>query len=277
LKAFFQWLVGRPGYKSRVSYADTEYFNLSEKETRIATARRRKSGPAIDQIRRVLASMPVQTDLERRDRAIIAFPLLTCARVGAIASFKLKHIDLATRKIEQDAREVKTKRSKTFTTYFFPVGDDLLEILVNWVNYLRNEKGWGDDDPLFPATEVAIGPNRRFVTVGLARKHWSGTAPVRRIFKDAFAKAGIPYANPHSFRNTLMDLAYHRRLSHEELKAWSQNFGHDGILTTVCSYGEVSPQRQAEIMRDLESPRPADSNKNDIAQRIVELASLLQT
>lgn len=55
LKAFFQWLAGQPGYKSRISYADAEYFNLSEKEIRIATARRRKSGPTIDQIRRVLA------------------------------------------------------------------------------------------------------------------------------------------------------------------------------------------------------------------------------
>ncbi len=277
LKAFFQWLAGQPGYKSRISYADAEYFNLSEKEIRIATARRCKSGPTIDQIRRVLASMPAQTDLERRDRAVIVFPLLTCARVGAIASFKLKHIDLAARKIEQDAREVKTKRSKTFTTNFFPVGDDLLEILVNWVSYLRTEKGWGDDDPLFPATEVAIGPNQRFVPIGLARKHWSGTASIRRIFKNAFAGAGVPYANPHGFRNTLMQLAYELRLSPEEMKAWSQNFGHDSILTTFCSYGEVSPHRQAEIMRDLATPRSADSSKNEIAQRLVELASQLQS
>ena len=123
----------------------------------------------------------------------------------------------------------------------------------------------------------AIGPDRRFVTVGLARKHWSGTAPIRRIFEDAFAKAGIPYANPHSFRNTLMELAYQRRLSHEELKAWSQNFGHDGILTTFCSYGEVSPHRQAKIMRELATPRLSVSIKNEIAQRLVELASQLQT
>ena len=95
----------------------------------------------------------------------------------------------------------------------------------------------GDDDPLFPATEVAIGPNQRFVPIGLARKHWIGTASIRRIFKDAFAGAGLPYANPHSFLNTLMQLAY-----------WSQNFRHDGILTTLGSYGE------AEIMRDLATP-----------------------
>jgi len=40
LKRFFIWLAGQPGYKSRISYSDAEYFNLSAKETRIAKARR---------------------------------------------------------------------------------------------------------------------------------------------------------------------------------------------------------------------------------------------
>jgi hypothetical protein len=70
----------------------------------------------------------------------------------------LKHIDLVGEKIEQDAREVKTKRSKTFTTCFFPVGDDIRRIVVDWVNFLQKEKLWGNDDPQFPATEVIHGP-----------------------------------------------------------------------------------------------------------------------
>ncbi len=40
LKAFFQWLSMQTGYKSRITYSDAEYFNLSEKEVRTATARR---------------------------------------------------------------------------------------------------------------------------------------------------------------------------------------------------------------------------------------------
>jgi hypothetical protein len=36
LKRFFIWLAGQPGYKSRISYSDAEYFNLSVKEIRIA-------------------------------------------------------------------------------------------------------------------------------------------------------------------------------------------------------------------------------------------------
>jgi site-specific recombinase XerD len=30
LRSFFTWLAGRPGYRSRLSYGDADYFNLSE-------------------------------------------------------------------------------------------------------------------------------------------------------------------------------------------------------------------------------------------------------
>src|ERR1051325_5413404 len=47
LKRFFVWLAGQPGYKSRISYADAEYFNLSAKETRIAKAHREERVPTL--------------------------------------------------------------------------------------------------------------------------------------------------------------------------------------------------------------------------------------
>ena len=73
--------------------------------------------------------MPSDTEIERRNRALIAFTLLTGARDSAIASMKLKHVDLIANSVSQDAREVNTKFSKTFTTFFFPVGDEILSIV----------------------------------------------------------------------------------------------------------------------------------------------------
>src|ERR1700733_13304998 len=119
LKRFFQWLAREPGYKSRIQYSDAEYFNLSDKDTRIATAQREPRVPTLEQIKHVIQTMPTKTEVERRNRALIAFTLLTGARDSAIASMKLKHIDLIERCVRQDAREVKTKFSKTFSTYFF--------------------------------------------------------------------------------------------------------------------------------------------------------------
>jgi len=178
LKHFFQWLAREPGYKSRIQYSDAEYFNLSDKDTRIATAKRQKKVPTIEQIKHVIWSMPKDTKLERRNRALIAFTLLTGARDSAIASMKLKHVDILTGCVNQDAREVKTKFSKTFTTFFFPVGEDVQEIVTGWVGYLRNELLWGNDDPLFPATRIEVGELQQFEAVGLTRKHWSTTSPI---------------------------------------------------------------------------------------------------
>jgi hypothetical protein len=81
--------------------------------------------------------------------------------------------------------------------------------------------------------------------------HWSNAGPIRAIFRKAFERAGIPYANPHSFRATLAGLGEKRCRSAEEFKAWSQNMGHEGVLTTFTSYGEVSRERQAVIIRSL--------------------------
>ena len=166
--------------------------------------------------------MPATTDIERRDRALVAFTILTGARDGAIASFKLRHIDLAEGKMDQDARDVQTKFSKSFVTTFFPVGDDIRTVVVDWVNYLRAEKLWGLDDPLFPATKVAVGEKLGFEAAGLDRKHWSSAGPIRTVFKEAFASVGLPYFNPHSFRKTLALLGGQRCKTPEEYKAWSQ-------------------------------------------------------
>ena len=255
LKKFFEWLAREPGYKSRLQYSDAEYFNISNKDMRIATARREKAAPTIEQIKHVIQFMPEHTDIERRNKALIAFTLLTGARDGALASIKLKHVNLIDGSVFQDARDVNTKFSKTFITYFFPVGDDIRQIVIDWVNYLKGQKLWGNDDPLFPMTEIGLNENKQFGAIGLKRKHWSTTAPIRDIFHNAFGSAGLPYFNPHSFRNTLVKLGEVICKTPEDFKAWSQNLGHEGVMTTFLSYGQVAQHRQGEILKQLAVPQ----------------------
>jgi integrase len=264
LKRFFQWLALQPGYKSRIQYADAEYFNLSDKDTRVATAKRNQRVPTLEQIKHVIHTMPTDTEIDLRNRALVAFTLLTGARDRAIASLKLKHVDLIAGCVNQDAREVNTKFSKTFSTFFFPVGEEVRTIVSEWVSYLRDEKLWGNDDPLFPATRIGLGAARQFEAMGLARKHWSNASPIRTIFREAFGRAGLPYFNPHSFRNTLVHLGQEVCKTPEQFKAWSQNLGHEKVLTTFLSYGEVSCHRQGEIIRQLATPQsvmPTDADE----------------
>lgn len=129
----------------------------------------------MEQIKHVISTMPIDTEIERRNRALVAFTLLTGARDSAIASI---------------------------TT------------------------------------------------------------------------AGLPYFNPHSFRNTLVQLGQDVCKTPEQFKAWSQNLGHEKVLTTFLSYGEVACHRQGEIIRDLATPQknmPTDAN--EIAEAVFKRLS----
>ena len=120
LRAFFFWLAHLPGFKSHIAYADADYFNLSDKDVTIARARREKRVPTLAQVHYVLSIMAADTVLERRDRALIAFAALTVARAGALASFRLGHVDLAAGLVEHDAR------TKEFRGFYEPASRPVL-------------------------------------------------------------------------------------------------------------------------------------------------------
>ena len=268
LREFFIWLAGQPGYKSRIAYSDADYFNLSDKDVRIAKAAREKPVPTLEQVHHVLACMPAASDIEKRNRALIALALLTGARAAALASLKLKHIDLEQGCVHQDARDVHTKASKTFTTWFCPVGGDAIQIVRDWCEHLRIGLLWGDDDPLFPKTLMGLGEQGGFQAVGLTREHWSGTGPIRAIYREAFAAADLPYFNPHCFRDALVQLGERICTTPEQFKAWSQNIGHERVLTTLTSYGKVPAARQAELIQGL--GKETGSSEDDRIAAIVE-------
>lgn len=250
VKVFVQWLSGQPGYKSRISYADAEYFNLNRKDARIAHTSRDAPYPTMEQCRHAFALMPNKTDIEKRDKAIFAFLMLTGARDGAIASVRLKHINLDEGCFYQDARDVKTKFAKTFTTWFFPVDAVYLESLIDWITYLRRDRLFGHEDALFPKPEQGL-IDGCFATIGLSRATYGSAGKIRGVIKNAFINAGLLPFGPHSFRKMLVKYGDQKCNTREEFKAWSQNLGHDSVVTTISAYCPVSNERQAELIRGL--------------------------
>lgn len=263
LKRFFHWLAGQPGYKSRLQFSDSDYFNLSEKDVRIATSRREQRVPTLEQIHHVLEKMPIGDEVQLRNRAVIAFTLLSGARDSAIASMKLKHVDMAQSTVFQDAREVKTKFSKSFKSTFFPVGGPALAIVSNWISFLRETKLRDGDAPLFPSVHIGMSIEQQFEAAGLGATGWKSAGPIRKIFRDAFEAAGLPHFPPHSFRHTLVKLGETLCKTPEEFKAWSQNMGHEGVLTTFVSYGTVSGARQNELLRSMGAPGGESTTEMD--------------
>ena len=152
------------------------------------------------------------------------------------------------------------------------MGDDVKDIVVQWVDYMKTELLMGHDDPLFPKPKMGQGKDRSFQVIGLSSGHWSNASAIRRIFKDAFTGAGLRPFNPHSFRNTLAALGERLCNNAEEFKAWSQNLGHEGVLTTFYSYGEIEPIRQVEIIQRLDKPRDDILSTINTAKLARELA-----
>jgi integrase len=271
VRAFVLWLAEQPGYRSRIRYSDADYFRLSEKDERAAKASNIRPVPTPEQIATVLERAPVATVLDRRNRAMIAFTWLTGVRDGALVSLKLKHVDLAERRVNQDPREVATKNSKHIQTFFFPVGGTAQQIVEEWISELRQKHAWGHDDPLFPATAIEHGEDYRFTASGIARTHWTSADAVRKVFRQSFEAVGLPGFNPHSFRHALAMLGEQRCRTPEEFKAWSQNLGHESVSTTLISYGAVPEHRQSEIIRALWA-QPAESNGAEtLARRVADI------
>jgi integrase len=248
MRKFFRWVREQPGYK-RISVDDVAHFGLSLRDARIATARREQPTPSLAQVLRVLRAMPAGTDIEKRDRALMACMAMTGIRVGAVISLRLRHIRADRLGIDQDARDMNVKFAKSFTSIFFPIAPDVLAMLTDYVDYVRDELGWSPDHPLFPRKRQDGGS---FAVDGLDDVAWKTAGPVWDLFRASFAAAGVPYYTPHSLRRTLTLAVLRVAQDPEMIKILSQNLGHEGILVTLASYGHVPLQRQAERIGALE-------------------------
>jgi integrase/recombinase XerD len=265
IKEFLLWLHSQPGHRRRINPAEVAYLNLTSNEERQAKATTPRRYASLEQYRAALFALPDVSEVERRDKALMALLLLTAMRDAAIIGLKLRHISIERGYVFQDPREIDTKFRKAINTFFYPVGEDVPPLVRDWVSYLTVEKLFGPDDPLFPKTLVAQSHEQSFEVRGLTREHWANAAPVRDIFKRAFGAVGLPYFQPHSVRHTITQLAYKLELSPERLKAWSQNMGHENVLTTLSSYGTVSLERQEELLAGLSNPKGEKAGDGDIA------------
>ena len=248
LRAFFIWLADQEGYRSRIRYSDAEYFNISNRDRRLANDHEERPVPSTEQARRALNLMPAGTLIEQRNRAAFALLLLTGIRVSALISLRNKHLDVSGQNVFQDAREVRTKFSKTSRVYFVQDYPEARDIVADWECTQREVMLRGPDDPLFPATEVSHVAGKGFQATGLTRTPWSSTAALGKIIKAAFENAGCDQYSPHSFRHMHARRKLESFRNLEEFKAHSENLGHKDISTTLNSYAKLTEERRRELI-----------------------------
>lgn len=273
LRKFFNWLVREPGYKSRIKPNAVDFLKVTEKEERMATQSAPRNYPSLEYVRKLVDSITIRHEIDLRDRAMISFTLLSGMRDQAIASLPLGCFDEAERLIVQNPRQgVKTKFAKLIPTTLFTFDEKLLDYVIDWSKHLKT-KGFGSQDPLFPRAKADQGSdNLSFESsTEVEPVFWHGAGRVRAIFRKRSQQAALPYYPPHTFRHLAINLAFKACKNGQEIKAISQNFGHENIATTISIYGNYPPAQLAEIITDMDFSGKQQPTVNDELREIKKL------
>ena len=141
--------------------------------------------PQSRQVRAVIGSMPSDTVIERRNRALIAFVTLDRhSRWRAGLSLVTPHRSAKSPPlVRQEPDRVHTKFAKAINTYFFPLGDDLKEIVSRGSTSCKRIFLW-PQRPAFSEDEGKQDEDRSFRATGSSRT----IGATHRRFERSFGK-----------------------------------------------------------------------------------------
>lgn len=268
VKAFFTWLSTQQGFRSRISLDAVSYLTLDKRSQREALTTRPRGIPTLDHVKSLVDSIKIETEMDRRDRALISLLLLTGMRYSAVCSLPLGCIDIGGQVICQDPkRGVRTKGGKLITSRILPFDDLLTNTIREWVEYLEKIRKFGTTDPLFPHTKVAQAPDgSAFEAIGVEPVYWKGGNSICNILKSRSKIADLTYFNPHSYRHAHVHIALRCCSTPEELKALSQNIGHEQVTTTLRSYGTLDDDRVDEVLSGIVFDPDGDGSQKTVSQ-----------
>ncbi|RKX18571.1 MAG: hypothetical protein DRP35_09065 [Candidatus Zixiibacteriota bacterium] len=263
LNDFFIWLSGQAGYKSKIDLDTVSYLSLDKKQVRLATAPKPVKFPSLEYVKKLTDSIEITTEIDKRDRALIAFLLLSGMRDKAICTLPICCFDRNTLEINQDPKfGVETKFGKTIYSKILKIDDVLLKYILNWSEYLEKCKLFSSTDPLFPRNKVHMSENSYcFESSEIEPYYWKSTNSIRKILKNRSSKAGLEYYYPHSFRHSTINLAFKACRNAEQIKAISQIVGHENVGTTMMSYGTLDQYRVNEVVDDLNFSEPTENDQ----------------
>jgi len=273
LKKFFNWLSNQPGFKSRIKTDDVEYLTVKKKENRMAAQRTIKRFPNLECMKELANSVDISTEIGLRNRAVIAFASLTGIRDGAIISLTMKSVIEEGCYVIQDPKEgTNTKFGKIIYSKIFNFDSDLLRYFFEWFKHLK-KKEFTDDDPLFPRAKIKkTTDNISFQEpTEVEPVFWKNTENVRKIFRRQCKVINKEYYSPHRFRDAVIYLALQSCRNGEQIKAVSQNFGHENVATIISVYAQLSPERQLIVLEQLDFSGEATLTEEELIRLLRNL------
>lgn len=272
LKKFFTWLSGQSGYKSKIDVYDANYLRMDKKLAKIATAPKVEDYPTLEFVKKLCKSIEIKNEIDLRDRALISFTLLSGMRDKAIITLPLGCFNPDTYEIKQDpAKGVQTKFSKTIVSVLFQFDEELLNYVLEWIKHLKEVKIFGLKDPLFPSTKVEQMSDTEYIfeVKGIEPVFWRSTSTIRKIFEDRTKNAGLEYFSPHKYRHSATRIATDNCRSAEQIKAVSQNLGHEHVNTTLLTYGRLHNYKVREVVSELNFKKNKDDDIREQLKKLV--------
>ncbi len=257
LKSFFSWLSQKPGYRKSVTFENVGYLSATDNEIRAAAQSDEPNHPSLAYVLKLVGSIAGDTEVDRRDQAMISCLFLTGIRETALASLRLGCFDESRLCVRQaHSLGVITKRSKFIFSMIFPFDEGLQNHILAWVKYL-SEKGFGSKDPLFPRSKMfqkRPGDLCYERTHTVEPKFWKNGDRVQGILKERSQAANLEYFSPHAFRHLAARLALQACRTGEHVKAVANSFGHEHLETLLKVYGNPTQERMVEIRDEMNFP-----------------------
>lgn len=260
IKLFFTWLSKQDGFKRKIKVDDVEYFNPPRA---IASQPVLVPFPTHNEILKIFNSLPSITEVDLRNRALIAFTYCTGMRDKAISTLPYSAVDIGNLHVVQDPRKgVKVKFSKIIYSKIFKYDEKLILTLCDWYKLLQS-KQFQPHEPFFPKSkQLQMEDGFSYIeSTEIDRIGWRSTVSIRKIFKEAAVRAGISYFPPHSFRHSAISKAIECVKNFKEFKAISQNFGHEDVKTILESYANSTPDKLLNILDGIDVNRPEKMSK----------------
>ncbi len=121
LKGFFGYLSSQVGYKSKITPDSISFLSLEKKKVREAISPKNVEYPPLDYVKQLANSIEIRNEIDQRDRALVAFLLLSGMRDKAVATLPLGCFDREKLQIRQYTRDgVETKFGKSYISFLFP-------------------------------------------------------------------------------------------------------------------------------------------------------------
>jgi len=254
IKKFFTWLSSQVGYRRKIIVDHIEYLNASKGSNRLAAQNVMVEYPTGEEVMRIFNALPSRTEVELRNKCLIALTYCTGMRDNSIRTLLFSSVNIEKMYVEQNPRKgTNVKFSKIIYSKIFPFDDKLISIIREYYQLLIS-KQFNALDPFFPQSKRRVEENGLCFTESteIGKERWKSLESIRTIFKESAKVAGTKYYYPHLFRHAgirrMMDCAQ----SGIEIKAVYQSIGHESFKTILESYANLDLAKQLEILSNME-------------------------